>query len=68
MNLQILGRQIKEARTEKGISLNKMSNDLYGYRYRVNHLSNIEKGEVDLRFSQIVLIFGYLNISFGGIK
>ena len=68
MNLQILGRQIKEARTEKGISLNKMSNYLYGYRYRVNHLSNIEKGEVDLRFSQIVLIFGYLNISFGGIK
>lgn len=68
MNLQILGRQIKEARTERGISLNKMSNDLYGSRGRVNHLSNIEKGKVDLRFSQVILIFGYLNISFWGTK
>lgn len=59
MNLEILGRQIRTRRKELGISLNKMSNDIYGNRFRVNHLSNIEKGKVDLQFTQLVLIFGY---------
>ena len=62
MDLIKLGLQIKDKRESKGISLNKMSNDLYGYRYRVNHLANIEKGEVDLRFSQVIKILNYLKI------
>lgn len=64
MTLQILGRTIKNKRKKLGISLNKMSNDLYGNRYRVNHLSNIEKGKVDITFTQLILIYGYLEISF----
>lgn len=62
MDLIKLGLQIKDKRESKGISLNKMSNDLYGYRFRVNHLSEIEKGNVDLRFSQVIKILNYLKI------
>ena len=64
--LEVLGNQIKTRRKELGVSLNKMSKDLYGNRYRVNHLSNIEKGKVDLQFTQLALIFRYLNIPFLG--
>lgn len=62
MNLIKLGVEIKEKRISKGISLNKMSKDLYGNRFRVNHLSQIEKGNVDLRFSQAIKILNYLKI------
>jgi len=57
-----IGLQIKEKRVNKGISLNRMSKDLYNNRYRVNHLSEIEKGNVDLRFSQVIKILNYLKI------
>jgi|AntRauTorckE5430_2_1112549.scaffolds.fasta_scaffold41887_2 transcriptional regulator with XRE-family HTH domain len=62
MDLIKIGLQIKENRVSKGISLNKMSKDLYNNRYRVNHLSEIEKGNVDLRFSQAIKILNYLKI------
>jgi len=62
MDLIKIGLQIKEKRVSKGISLNKMSKDLYNNRYRVNHLSEIEKGNVDLRFSQAIKILNYLKI------
>lgn len=56
-----LGGNIKTKRKNKGISLNKMSKDLYGNRYRVNHLSNIEQGKVDISYTQFILIKKYLN-------
>lgn len=62
MDLEKLGIKLKGKRKSLGISLNKMSNDLYGNRYRVNHLSNIEKGKVDLQFTQLILICNYLKI------
>lgn len=62
MDLIKIGLQIKEKRVNKGISLNRMSKDLYNNRYRVNHLSEIEKGNVDLRFSQVIKILNYLKI------
>ena len=62
MNLIEIGIKIKENRLSKNISLNKMSKDLYNNRYRVNHLSEIEKGNVDLRFSQLIKILNYLKI------
>lgn len=68
MDLETLGTAIKSKRQLKGISLNKMSKDLYQTRGRVNHLSKIEKGMVDISFSQLVLICGYLKIKLIKIK
>lgn len=62
MELKKLGEQLREKRLSKKISLNRMSNDLYGYRYRVNHLSNIENGRVDISFTQLIKICNYLKI------
>ena len=59
-----IGKIIKEKRKEKGISLNRMSHDLYGSRMRVNHLSKIEKGIVDPRLSGLIKIAKYLDIEF----
>ena len=62
MDLSILGKTIKDKRKSLGISLNKMSNDLYGNRYMVNHFSSIEKGNVDVSFTVLLVIFKYLEI------
>jgi predicted transcriptional regulator len=37
---------LKKQRLELKVSLNKMSKDLYGSRYYVNYLANIEKGKI----------------------
>lgn len=61
-DLKVLGEKIKTTREKKGISLNKMSKDMHGNRYRVNHLINIEKGLVDVRFQNLLAICDYLGI------
>jgi hypothetical protein len=54
-------KQLKEKRMELKISLNKMSNDLYGNRYYVNYLSKIEKGEIpNVSFEVIARMTIYL--------
>ena len=68
MDLYILGKTIKDKRKSMGISLNKMSNDLYGNRYMVNHFSSIEKGDVDVRFTVLLKIFKYLEIKKSSFK
>lgn len=52
---------LKEQRKKLKISLNKMSNDLYGNRYYVNYLSKIEKGEIPhVSFEVIARMHNYL--------
>jgi hypothetical protein len=54
-------KQLREKRKELKISLNKMSNDLYGNRYYVNYLSKVEKGEIpNVSFEVITRITIYL--------
>ncbi len=54
-------KQLREQRKELKISLNKMSNDLYGNRYYVNYLSKVEKGEIpNVSFEAIARITMYL--------
>jgi len=54
--------ELKEKRIRLKISLNKMSNDLYGNRYYVNYLSKIEKGEIlNVSYEVIMNITSYLN-------
>lgn len=54
-------KQLKEQRIELKISLNKMSNDLYGNRYYVNYLSKVEKGEIpNVSFEVIARMTIYL--------
>lgn len=50
-----------EQRKKLKISLNKMSNDLYGNRYYVNYLSKIEKGEIpNVSYEVIARMHTYL--------
>ena len=52
---------LKEQRKKLKISLNKMSNDLYGNRYYVNYLSKIEKGEIpNVSYEVIARMHTYL--------
>jgi hypothetical protein len=54
-------KQLKEKRMGLKISLNKMSNDLYGNRYYVNYLSKVEKGEIpNVSFEVIARMTIYL--------
>lgn len=62
MDLEKLGNRIKEKRKSLGISLNKMSKDLYGTRGWVNYLSDIEKGKKDIQYTSLVKILNYLKI------
>jgi transcriptional regulator with XRE-family HTH domain len=62
MDLEKLGNRIKEKRKSLGISLNKMSKDLYGTRGWVNYLSDIEKGNKDIQYTSLVKILNYLKI------
>lgn len=62
MDLKKLGNRIKEKRNFLGISLNKMSKDLYGTRGWVNYLSDIEKGKKDIQYTSLVKILNYLKI------
>jgi len=53
---------LKAQRKKLKISLNKMSNDLYGSRYYVNYLSKIEKGEVpNVSYEVVARIYVYLS-------
>lgn len=61
-DLETLGFRLKEKRKSLGISLNKMSNDLYGTRGWVNYLSAIEKGKKDLQYTSLLKILKYLKI------
>jgi len=52
---------LKTQRKSLKISLNKMSNDLYGNRYYVNYLAKIEKGEIpNVSFEVIAKMQVYL--------
>lgn len=61
-DLKTLGYKIKDKRKSLEISLNKMSNDLYGTRGWVNYLSKIEKGEKDVQYTSLLKILKYLKI------
>lgn len=54
-------KHLKEKRLQLKISLNQMSNSLYGNRYYVNYLSKIEKGEVpNVSYEVIARMYNYL--------